>query len=423
MKIALGLQLYFISFYFFCQTTTCSPPQTSWKRSPSGSYSSPWESTPPTTSSVWSSDRGETHKSEWRERRAARYLYAARGASRRAARAARRRTLMMTTTCTFMFKGMMKRRYSMIESSCLHAFLTDACGVWCLWMYVRAPVQVEMAARMVQELLIPVDDEKNEHKQKQLKELVRISCAWTNYSPCVCYYTLPLHHRRIRVYLIVCLDCLVDLSNGYIIVCLYCIVCRHLLMVLWERKTFVTCAGWKAIGNLSVHNVPRHLRQLGLNVLCVVTSLTLLETVLSKRCVNSFTEIAAPSFVLVVAVGGSSQRSSPRRIHELHGWAWGWKVRGRSRGVGDGGRFSNNRQGGGQWRGWLWPAEETTNNHSTYRGDDWRNAPPAVLWWSVLLSGLRSEPVRYAGSSPSRNAWGASSVSRDARRHGRCLCS
>ena len=44
-------------------------------------------------------------------------------------------------------------------------------------MYVRAPVQVEMAARMVQELLIPVDDEKNEHKQKQLKELVRISCA------------------------------------------------------------------------------------------------------------------------------------------------------------------------------------------------------------------------------------------------------
>lgn len=31
---------------------------------------------------------------------------------------------------------------------------------------------VEAAAKLVQELLVPVDDEKNEHKQKQLRELV-----------------------------------------------------------------------------------------------------------------------------------------------------------------------------------------------------------------------------------------------------------
>lgn len=31
---------------------------------------------------------------------------------------------------------------------------------------------LERACKMVQELLTPIDDEKNEHKQKQLKELV-----------------------------------------------------------------------------------------------------------------------------------------------------------------------------------------------------------------------------------------------------------
>ena len=40
-------------------------------------------------------------------------------------------------------------------------------------MRLCSVVQVEMAAKMVQELLVPVDDDKNEHKQKQLKELVR----------------------------------------------------------------------------------------------------------------------------------------------------------------------------------------------------------------------------------------------------------
>ena len=30
---------------------------------------------------------------------------------------------------------------------------------------------VELATKMVEELLVPVDDEKNEHKQKQLREL------------------------------------------------------------------------------------------------------------------------------------------------------------------------------------------------------------------------------------------------------------
>ena len=41
------------------------------------------------------------------------------------------------------------------------------------------PEKVEIAAKMVMELLRPVDDEINEHKQKQLRELVRtaLSCG------------------------------------------------------------------------------------------------------------------------------------------------------------------------------------------------------------------------------------------------------
>jgi len=34
-------------------------------------------------------------------------------------------------------------------------------------------MQVTLAEKLVAELLTPVDDDKNEHKQKQLRELVR----------------------------------------------------------------------------------------------------------------------------------------------------------------------------------------------------------------------------------------------------------
>jgi splicing factor 1 len=37
------------------------------------------------------------------------------------------------------------------------------------------PLQVEMAGKMIEELLTPMDDEKNEHKQKQLRELALIN--------------------------------------------------------------------------------------------------------------------------------------------------------------------------------------------------------------------------------------------------------
>jgi splicing factor 1 len=40
---------------------------------------------------------------------------------------------------------------------------------------VCASLQVDKAAKMVMELLVPVEDEKNEHKQKQLRELALIN--------------------------------------------------------------------------------------------------------------------------------------------------------------------------------------------------------------------------------------------------------
>lgn len=58
----------------------------------------------------------------------------------------------------FMSKERLRKRY-------VFPFLFDS-------LYLS---KVEMAGKMIEELLTPMDDEKNEHKQKQLRELALIN--------------------------------------------------------------------------------------------------------------------------------------------------------------------------------------------------------------------------------------------------------
>lgn len=64
-------------------------------------------------------------------------------------------------------------------------------------------LQVERAAVMVSELLVPIDDEKNEHKQKQLRELALINGTLREEEYCMLcgekghrQYECPARHNR-----------------------------------------------------------------------------------------------------------------------------------------------------------------------------------------------------------------------------------
>lgn len=44
--------------------------------------------------------------------------------------------------------------------------------------------RVEAAAKIVADLLVPVDDDKNEHKQRQMRELVSSYCCCSLFISC-----------------------------------------------------------------------------------------------------------------------------------------------------------------------------------------------------------------------------------------------